>query len=113
MTTAIALSRPLATHAGEIRALKLSEPTGEMYLRLGEPIVYGRSPDGSVFAIENEEIIRRYIEACMPPEVDAVMIGQLSLEDAMAVKEEVLDFFRAARARHSAKSSTSSSLTPA
>ncbi|MEP9355989.1 hypothetical protein ABLE93_20640 [Xanthobacter sp. KR7-65] len=111
-STTIHLVKPLLTHGGPVSVLVLSEPTGRDYLRLGEPVVWGRNPDGTVFTAENEEVIRGYIDASLPDSVDSFVIDQACLEDAMNIKAAVLDFFRAAQGRRSAQSSTTSSSTP-
>lgn len=112
-STPIRLARPIYTYSGEVREIALAEPRGRDFLRFGEPVVYGQNPDGTVFAAENEEVIRKYIDAALPENVDPAHIEQLCLEDAMKIKAAILDFFRAARDRQSAQSSTSSSSTPA
>lgn len=99
----ITLEKPLVSHQGQVRKLTLSEPTGNDYLRIGEPVQHARNTDGTVFVVENEEAIREYIIAGLPPELDDPLIGQLSLADAMKAKDAVLGFFQAARGRQSAK----------
>lgn len=109
----IKLSKPLITHEGDLHSLEITEPRGLDYLRLGEPVTYGQNPDGAVFIVENEDVIQRYVEVCVPITVNSIILDQIGLEDAMKIKAAVLDFFRAARDRQSETSSTSSSSTSA
>ncbi len=95
----IVLEKSLVGHGTPVSRITLREPTGRDYLAYGEPVNHARNPDGTFFAVENEDIIRKYIFACLPDTVNEAMADQLCLADAMALKNAILDFFQAARLR--------------
>lgn len=96
-TTTVDLAEPIVGHAGPITRIVLREPTARDYFSLGEPSVYARNGDGAIYSVENAEVIERYIERCIAEPQDSLLIGQMTLADAMRVKGAVLDFFTAAR----------------
>jgi hypothetical protein len=105
----IELTEPLVGHE-PIPRLILREPQARDYFSLGEPSILAQSVDGTaVYAIENSEIVQRYIERCLVEPKDPLTLGQLCLVDAMRVKEAVLGFFNQARANVSRSPATSSS----
>jgi hypothetical protein len=94
-TTEIVLTSPITGHGGAISRLVIREPKAADFFALGEPQVIARNPDGTVYAVENDAAIRDYVSRCV--DCDPLLLSQLSLADAMAVKAAVLDFFLAAR----------------
>ena len=93
-----------------ITEVELKEPNGAMYVRLGDPRtpVFGAS--GSMYFIENAEVIGKYLDALLVHELGGdVLMSLLSLDDAVAVKQRLLSFFDRAVQRHSAGAQTASS----
>lgn len=105
----IELSEPIIGHSDPIRRVVLQEPRARDYFALGEPSVYARNPDGTVYAVENAEVIDRYIERCIVEPKESILLDQMSLGDAMRVKDAVLGFFSDARKKTLPSSSMSSS----
>jgi hypothetical protein len=104
----IDLSSPLPGHGELIRKVVLKEPTYADYMSLGDPFVIARNSDGSLFPVENGDVIRAYIDrCCVSP--DPLLLAGLSLADAMAVKGAVLSFFTEAQATPSTPVTSSSS----
>lgn len=95
--TTVPLSEPIKGHAGDIRQVVLREPTGSEYIELGEPYVIARNKDGTMYSVENDQVIATYLERCVV-EPDALLLKQMGLKDGMAVKAALLDFFHGARA---------------
>jgi hypothetical protein len=108
----IPLSVPIAGHGGPVREWKLREPTGAELFRFGEPFVYARNPDGSIFTVENNDVIKLYAEA-LTVAPDAIFLDQLALADALKVRSAVIDFFVTAQASIYSPPATSSSGTTA
>src|SRR5262245_1615460 len=94
----IQLAEPLAGHQGPIATVVVREPRAAEFFRLGEPFAYARNADGTIFTVENAETVKAYLDALIVEPADRLLIEQLSLSDAMKVKETVLGFFTAARA---------------
>jgi hypothetical protein len=95
-TKEIALTSPITGHGGAITRLTVREPKAADFFDLGEPQVIARNPDGTVYAVENDAAVREYVSRCVV-DCDPLLLRQLCLADAMAVKAAVLDFFLAAR----------------
>jgi hypothetical protein len=102
-TKTIKISRPVEMHGKIINELVLKEPTGGNYLDLGEPHVIARSPDGSVYAVENEAVIKAYLDRCVEHEHGSVVLRLLGLADSKRVKAALLDFFTEANQAISAE----------
>jgi hypothetical protein len=103
----VALKSPLSGHGELIREVVLREPRAADLWSIGEPFVWARNADGSMLPIENNDAIRTYIERCCASP-DPLLLGGLSLADAMAVKEAVLGFFVASQATSSPPATSSS-----
>lgn len=84
----------LITHGGAVHEVVLKPPTYDDFLNLGEIETYGRSPDGTVFMVENSETLRAYIAKCLVEPKDPLALNQGGVKLARAVKGAVLDFFR-------------------
>jgi hypothetical protein len=76
--------------------IEVMEPTGKLYALLGEPRVFVFKGEGGGYWIENSEVTRGYMEACIKFDLGADTFLRLSLVDAKQVKEAVLNFFEAA-----------------
>ncbi len=108
--TRVKLSRSYAGHGPAVAEAVVREPTGGLYFDLGEPFEVQRTTGGEPLVIENREVIRAYVEACVGfPGVDdpVVILHQLSVVDARAVREAVLDFFAVAKGSNASSPSSS------
>jgi hypothetical protein len=82
----------------------LKAPTGGQFLALGEPRFLVRMGDGSAYWVEKEEIIKQYIsdlltlDGTTPIDSGDHIPLAISLVDAMAIKEALIDFFMGAAA---------------
>lgn len=106
----IPLSEPIAGHSGPIAKVVLREPTLADVMEIGEPQVIGRTADGTLYAVEHVGSIKAYLERCVQSP-DALLLGQLCLADALAVKDALIGFFSTARLASLPASPTSSSST--
>ncbi len=108
--TTVKLATPVVAHEKVVSEIELREPTGGEYVRLGDPRVLVRSQTGSGYFVEQNDVIAQYVEKCMVAPADAGVAAAvrelLSLEDMMAVKMAILDFFLVATAKVSARGST-------
>lgn len=84
----------LVTHKGVLHEVVLKAPSYDDFLDLGEIETYGRSPDGTVFMVENGETLRSYIAKCLVEPKDPLALNQGGVKLARAVKGAVLGFFR-------------------
>lgn len=103
----IKLIEPISGHGEQITEVVLREPRSNDFFSLGVPYVWAQNADGSTFPVEYSEIIKAYLEKCCASP-DPLLLSQLCLTDAMAVKDAMLGFFTQAQATLS-KPATSSS----
>lgn len=109
----IKLTEPIEVFGKRVSEVELKEPNGGLYVRLGDPRtpVFGAS--GSMYYIENAEVIARYLDALLLGHEHGgeALLAQLSLNDAVAVKMRLLNFFdlAAVASMTSAAAQTSSS----
>jgi len=103
MDKRIALAEPVEWFERKLTALTFAEPRGR-HLMFGEPRTWITNADGAVYAVENTEVIRRYIDDLLKDETGAAisggaiaLFGLLSLPDALRVKDALFDFFTEAR----------------
>lgn len=94
----VPLLDPIGGHGELIREVVLREPKGSDYQSLSDPFIIARNADGSLFPVENPEIIRAYLERCIVSP-DPLLLAGLGLADAIAVKNALLSFFTEAQAR--------------
>jgi hypothetical protein len=106
----ITLSKPITIFGKTAGSIELKEPNGGAFVRFGEPRTLVFNASGSGYWVENSETIRAYLDLLIVHEVggEAVM-GLLSLEDAVVVKETLFGFFTDAANRAAARRLTPSS----
>lgn len=92
----VKLKKPVTAHNELISEVVLREPRAHDFFTLGDPYVVARNDDGSMFPVEDRNIIKDYIDRCVV-KPDPMLLGMIGLADAMAVKEAVLGFFVSAR----------------
>lgn len=94
-TIVIPLSKPLRAHGGEsIKQIVLREPTFDEYLEIGDPYTVAASNEGTPFAVENSEVIKRYIDLCLVEPKDSLLLKQAGARVARQVKDKLLAFFQ-------------------
>ncbi len=84
----------LTVHGSVITEIVLREPSFDDYLELGEIISYGKAPDGTIFSVENSEVLRGYFERCLVQPATPLLLAPGGMKLARAVKGAVLGFFR-------------------
>ncbi len=94
-TVKIPVSPALLGHAGPITEVVLREPDFDTYLELGDPVTIARAPDGSIFQVENNVVIRTYIERCLVAPSDPLLLEAGGFRLARQLRDAVLGFFRA------------------
>lgn len=105
------LIEPITGHT-VIREVRLRRPSAREILSRGYPYTVQSTADGRSIFIENDDAIAFYCEACIADGQDkAGILAQLGMEDTLALRERVIDFFIAAemKKRGFAASSTGSS----
>jgi len=105
----IALENPVVTHDGDVRVVTVREPKARELFEYGEPFTHARNPDGTIYSIELDGVMKKYITACI--DLDEPFLTQLTLSDGMAIKDAILGFFTESRLKNSVKSVTPSSST--
>lgn len=95
-TATIKLTGEVLVHGEPVKEIVIREPRGAELFSLGEPVLHSHSLTGGVLTetlVENDEIIRAYLNRCLEAPRDPSVFDQLSLADAKAVKKALLDFF--------------------
>ena len=64
MAKTIKLSKPVDFHGKPLAELELKEPSGGLYVKLGDPRVLVFNASGSGYWVERDEIIKAYLAAC-------------------------------------------------
>lgn len=100
----IQLVNPIEGPSGPIATIELREPKFRDLMLLGEPAAYARGDDGALFQIEKDDVVQAYIERLMIEPKDRAVLAQVSLADALQLREVVFGFFEEARKAISARS---------
>lgn len=98
----VTLSNPIEGHSGQIASITLREPKYADVMALGEPSAFARSDGGMVFQAEKDGIVQGYIERLLVEPNDPSLLLQVSLTDALKLKDAVYSFFQSARTETSA-----------
>jgi hypothetical protein len=106
----VTLSKPVEIFGKRVSAVELKEPNAGLYVKLGDPRTLVFNASGSGYWVENAETIRAYLDQLIVHDAggDTVM-ALITLEDGMAVKAALFDFFTGAAGRLAARKLTSSS----
>ncbi|WP_395696642.1 hypothetical protein [Methylocella sp.] len=119
-STMIQLDAPLPWFDKRLDRLLVKEPSGALYLDLGEPRFFVRAADGSVYAVEREDVVAKYLDRLVTLPDGAPIDGGVSslmrflpLTDVMRLKQALLDFFTDASSATSREKPGSSSSAPA
>jgi hypothetical protein len=105
----ITLLNPITLFDKPIAGFEFKEPTGRQYADFGEPFLYVRNPDGAIYTVEQNDVIKRYLDACIDHESGGHLLALLSLADVKQLKRTLFDFFTDADAALYSKSATPSS----
>lgn len=100
--TTVTLATPIEGHEGQIKTITLREPKYADVMALGEPSAYARSDGGMVFQAEKDGVVQGYIERLLVEPQDPALLLQVSLKDALQLKDAVYNFFQTARTETSA-----------
>ena len=107
--TIIKLTTPVEAFNRRYTEVTLREPTGALFLRLGEPripVLSGES--GGYYFVEQAPIINAYLEKLVSVDdnndiaVTSAVLSQISLADAARIKEALFRFFTVAAAQAAA-----------
>jgi hypothetical protein len=110
----VELANPIEWFSKKVTVLKIKEPTGHLYVTIGEPRILVHTNSGGGYFVEQPAAITQYLERCIDHEAGADVLKLLSLEDAAEVKEVLLSFFEAvAQSRLARRLTRSSSGSPA
>jgi hypothetical protein len=105
----IKLTKPISFHAETLTTLTLKEPKGRDYIELGEPRLGVRLADGGYYLVDQQAVIKAYLDRCIDHEAGDFLIALMSLTDARNLKAALLDFFDPAAGTHGASPSPTSS----
>jgi hypothetical protein len=92
-TTTIVLDESVTWFGKAVREITVREPNAGEFLKLGEPIIWGRTRAGVVFNTEREEVIEAYLNHCLSVENGSAIFSLLSLSDGQKIKGALLAFF--------------------
>lgn len=96
-TITVALPEAVETHQGHVTEALFREPVARDYFALGEPVQAVRGADGEVFVVEKDAVIEGYLQRLVQAPIDPVILGGMSMANAMACREAILNFFGKAR----------------
>ena len=105
----IKLTKPIEVFAKTYTELTMREPTGGLYLRLGEPRIPVSTGDGGGFyLVEQNGVIANYLQKLLEVEggdetLMSTLLSQLSFDDAVTVKRTLFSFFDQAVAKTAAR----------
>lgn len=105
-TETIQLADPFELHQKKVTAIKLKEPSGRLYSKLGEPRLVIHAQAGGAYFVEQPEAINAYLEGTIDHEFGADLLGLMSMEDVMQLKLALFSFFEGAGERIVARKST-------
>jgi hypothetical protein len=110
-TIKVDLPDPVETHSGIVSVAEFREPASRDFFTLGEPLQIVDQGGGGGFLVEKDEVILAYMERCVQQPFDPIVLGSMSLANAMVCRERFLSFFAQARAKMLSTLATSSSST--
>lgn len=81
----------------QILEIVLREPKYRDIMLLGEPAAFARSEGGMIYQAEKDDVVAAYIERLLESPKDRALLEQVSLADALQLREAIFGFFQAAR----------------
>ena len=99
----ITLEKPVSLFGSPITEVRINEPTGLLYLQLGDPRMPVSMGDGGGYWMEQPKIIQDYLDRVLDhgdgrSKDGGSLLALLSFTDARAIKAALFDFFRPAAA---------------
>jgi hypothetical protein len=104
MSKTVPLSSPIKWHRGAISEITLREPKYRDFMTLGLPSTWVNVAGGSGFEQENVQALAEWIERLADCDPNALEL--LSLQDTLALRGAVRDFFTESAAQMVSKPST-------
>lgn len=92
-TKTIQLKKPFDLPGGKVTQVVVQEPTAADYFSLGSPQTWVRA-SGGMALVDNDEAIRAYAERLIKEPDPLIAMTQMSVLDAIAVKDAIVSFFR-------------------
>jgi hypothetical protein len=89
----VLLKRPFTGANGPVTEIVLQEPAASDYFALGAPQTWVKA-SGGMALIDNDQAIRSYVERLIVKPDPLLAMTQMSVLDAIAVKDAVLGFFQ-------------------
>lgn len=94
-TVTIPLKKPLRGPNGLlVHNVVLREPTFDEVIAREDPYTVAVSPGGVPFVVENNEVIRAFVDICLVEPKDPALLQQGGMHLARKVRQAVLGFFR-------------------
>jgi hypothetical protein len=91
----ITLNTPIKGPNGvTFSAIVLREPTFDEVIAREDPYTVAVSPAGIPFLVENNDVIRAYIDLCLVEPSDPALLKQADLHAARKVRQAILSFFQ-------------------
>jgi len=81
----------------QISQVVMRAPKFADVMALGEPAAFARSEGGMIFQAEKDDVVAGYINRLVIEPKDPQLLNQLGLADSLRLREQVFDFFKAAR----------------
>jgi hypothetical protein len=109
--TIIKLTTPVEAFNRNYAEIALREPSGALFMRLGEPRIGVVSSEGGGYFVEQQQVISAYLDKLLSIDGEdaaakSVVLAQLSLVDAIALKRALFSFFDSAAALAAANSAS-------
>lgn len=109
-TITVPLTRLLDIGGGQsLSSVVLREPRMREYAEFGEPLIFVPDVNGNDVPIENDDVIKKYLERLVVAPPIPALLFNMHLTDAIRVKEALLTFFLHCRDEALRPPSTSSS----
>ena len=90
----IAVPAGIIAPGGPFFEVVLKHPSLDDYFDLGEIVTWGKAPDGTVFTVQNGEVLRAYLSRCLVQPKDPLLLNQGGFTLARQLRNAILDFFR-------------------
>lgn len=88
----VPLKRPFPGAEGPVNSVVLQEPTAGDYFALGAPQTWVKAAGGMAL-VDNDQAIRAYAERLIVKPDPLLAMTQMSVLDAIAVKDAIIGFF--------------------
>lgn len=89
----VPLKRPFTGPKGAVSSIVLQEPSASDFFLLGAPQTWVRS-GGGMALVDNDQAIKAYVERMIVEPDPLLAMAQMSVIDAIAVKDAAMGFFQ-------------------